>query len=52
VGSKEVERGVNARLKERLGVDVTVETVGPGETGEKTEIDRRQKPIRLFDERD
>ena len=40
-----------ARLREGLGVEVAVELVGPGGTAALTEIDRRQKPIRLIDER-
>jgi phenylacetate-CoA ligase len=40
-----------ALLRRRLGVDVAVELVGPGETAPLTEIDRRQKPIRLIDRR-
>lgn len=40
-----------ALLRRRLGVDVAVELVGPGETAPFTEIDRRQKPIRLIDRR-
>jgi phenylacetate-CoA ligase len=40
-----------ARLRDGLGVEVAVELVGPGGTAALTEIDRRQKPIRLIDER-
>jgi phenylacetate-CoA ligase len=40
-----------ARLREGLGVEVAVELTGPGGTAALTEIDRRQKPIRLIDER-
>jgi len=38
-------------LKHKLGVTVDVEQVGRGETAPLTEVDRRQKPIRLIDER-
>jgi len=38
-------------LRQKLGVEVAVELVGPGETAALTEIDRRQKPIRLIDRR-
>jgi phenylacetate-CoA ligase len=38
-------------LRQRLGVEVAVELVAPGETAAMTEIDRRQKPIRLVDRR-
>ena len=48
LGSAEVKRDLAVWLRERLGVEVTVETVGPGETEALTEIDSRQKPIRLL----
>ncbi|MFN3371444.1 MAG: phenylacetate--CoA ligase family protein [Sphingomonadaceae bacterium] len=38
-------------LRARLGVEVGIELVAPGETAPLTEIDRRQKPLRLLDER-
>lgn len=38
-------------LKQGLGVEVDVELVAPGETAPLTQIDVRQKPIRLIDER-
>ena len=38
-------------LKERLGVQIGVETVAPGETAALTQIESRQKPIRLIDAR-
>jgi phenylacetate-CoA ligase len=34
-----------------LGSEVVVVMVGPGDTAETTQIDTRQKPIRLLDER-
>jgi phenylacetate-CoA ligase len=40
-----------ALLKQRLGVEASVELVGPGETAALTQIETRQKPIRLIDER-
>ncbi len=40
-----------ALLRHRLGVEVIVTLVAPGATAELTQIDRRQKPIRLIDER-
>ena len=39
------------RLKQGLGIEVGIEVVGPGDTAALTEVDRRQKPIRLVDER-
>jgi phenylacetate-CoA ligase len=38
-------------LRARLGVDVAVDLVAPGATAGMTQIDLRQKPIRLIDRR-
>lgn len=38
-------------LRQGLGVEVQVELVGPGDTAPLTQIDVRQKPLRLIDER-
>jgi len=38
-------------LTRRVGVDLVAEVVAPGETAALTQIDARQKPIRLIDER-
>jgi phenylacetate-CoA ligase len=38
-------------LKQGLGIDVIVELVAPGETASLSQIETRQKPIRLIDER-
>jgi phenylacetate-CoA ligase len=35
-------------LKERLGVEIRVELASPGELSQLTQIERRQKPIRLI----
>ncbi|MBY6189629.1 phenylacetate--CoA ligase family protein [Microbulbifer agarilyticus] len=40
-----------ALLKLKLGLEVGVEIVSAGETARWTEIDRRQKPLRLLDRR-
>lgn len=40
-----------ALLRQGLGVEVTLQLVAPGETAADTQIDVRQKPIRLIDER-
>lgn len=40
-----------ALLRQGLNVEVVVELCGPGETASLTQIDVRQKPIRLIDER-
>lgn len=40
-----------AVLRQGLSVEVGVKLVGPGETAAATQIDVRQKPIRLIDER-
>ncbi len=42
---------VAGSLRQRLGVSVEVELVAPGGTAALTEIERRQKPIRLIDRR-
>jgi phenylacetate-CoA ligase len=36
-------------LRGKIGVDTRVELVDPGATAALTEIERRQKPIRLID---
>ena len=38
-------------LKQGLGVEVEIALVEPGGTAKVTEIDTRQKPLRLIDER-
>jgi phenylacetate-CoA ligase len=38
-------------LRQGLGVEVATRLVAPGETAADTQIDVRQKPIRLIDER-
>jgi phenylacetate-CoA ligase len=38
-------------LKRRLGIEASVELVAPGATAVLTQIESRQKPIRLIDER-
>ncbi|WP_109807309.1 phenylacetate--CoA ligase family protein [Sphingosinithalassobacter portus] len=40
-----------ALLRQGLGVDVTLELVAVGATAAQTQVDVRQKPIRLIDER-
>ncbi len=42
---------LSALLRQGLGVDVAVQLVGPGETAAQTQIEVRQKPTRLIDER-
>ena len=42
---------LSAMLRQGLGVEVSIELVGAGETAPLTQIDVRQKPIRLIDER-
>ncbi len=39
------------KLKQGLGVEVEIALCGPGGTASVTEIDKRQKPLRLIDER-
>ena len=38
-------------LRKGIGIEVGVDVVGPGDTAKATQIDNRQKPIRLIDER-
>jgi phenylacetate-CoA ligase len=38
-------------LKRKIGIEVEVELVGRGQTAALTQIEQRQKPIRLIDER-
>lgn len=42
---------LGAMLRQGLGVEVEIELVPPGATAADTQIDIRQKPIRLIDER-
>ena len=42
---------IRAVLRNALGIDVDVEAARQGETARFTEVDSRQKPIRLIDER-
>jgi phenylacetate-CoA ligase len=47
--SEELIDHIQMILKQRLGVALEVELTGPGLTAEKTQINARQKPIRLID---
>ena len=47
--SEELIDHIQMILKQRLGVALKVELTGPGLTAEKTQINARQKPIRLID---
>ncbi len=49
-GGSEVTE-IAALLRKGIGIEVGVELVGPGETAIETQIDSRQKPIRLIDRR-
>jgi phenylacetate-CoA ligase len=42
---------LKALLRQKLGVEVHVELVRPGATATLTQIEARQKPIRLIDRR-
>ena len=46
-----LEDEFRALLRRKLGVETAVELVGPGETATLTQIEARQKPTRLIDER-
>ena len=43
---------MQAMLKSALGIEVRIELVSAGATAALTQVERRQKPIRLIDERD
>ena len=47
LGKDEVRKDLAALLRQKLGVEVTIETVGKGETAHLTQVDSRQKPLRL-----
>lgn len=49
--SESLHVGLSEKLKHGLGVHVLVEQVPEGATAVHTEIDRRQKPLRLIDRR-
>lgn len=49
--SAAVEAALKAALQQNLGLDLTIEMVAPRATADLTQIDVRQKPIRLIDER-
>ncbi len=49
--SPELEEPLRALLRQRLGVEVLLAFVAPGATAPDTQIETRQKPIRLIDER-
>ena len=51
-GDRDVAQRMRALLKRRLGIEVGLELAGKGETAALTQIERRQKPIRLIDERE
>jgi phenylacetate-CoA ligase len=47
----DTRQAYEALLRARLGVEIRVVLCGPGELTELTEVDKRQKPIRLLDRR-
>lgn len=50
-GDQELVKRMQTLLKRKLGIEVGLQLAAKGETAALTEIDRRQKPIRLIDER-
>ena len=50
-GDQALIQRMQALLKRKLGIEVGLQLAAKGETAALTEIDRRQKPIRLIDER-
>jgi phenylacetate-CoA ligase len=51
VGDTKTTADLSALLRRKLGVDVDVETAAAGDTASLTQIEARQKPIRLIDDR-
>ena len=49
--SEALQQRIAALLKAKLGVSVSPQLVGKGDTASLTDVERRQKPIRLIDER-
>ena len=49
--TEDLAHELGGRLRARLGVAVEVDLVGAGETAALTGIERRQKPVRLIDDR-
>jgi len=47
----DISKQLEEVLKTALGIGIGVECVSPGETAATTEVERRQKPIRLVDTR-
>ena len=47
----ELKEAMEATLRSRLGVGISVQLVKPGETADLSGIETRQKPVRLIDER-
>ena len=47
----DISAALKAVLKSKLGIGIGVECVAPGATADVTEVERRQKPIRLVDAR-
>lgn len=50
-GDQALIQQMQTLLKRKLGIEVALQLAAKGETAALTEIDRRQKPIRLIDER-
>ena len=47
----QIKKRTETVLRQKLGVGVEVILVDPGETAKITQINARQKPVRLVDER-
>ena len=50
-GDRALAQSMQSHLKAALGIEVSVELVAAGATANLTQVERRQKPIRLIDER-
>jgi len=49
-GGNELESRMRTVIKRKAGIEVVLEMVGQGETAHLTEVEKRQKPIRLLKE--
>ena len=50
-GDADLARSMRALLKNALGIEIDIELTAAGKTAALTQLDRRQKPIRLIDQR-
>ena len=49
--SNNIEESLKSLIKSKIGIEVIVELYKPGQLSDLTEVEKRQKPIRLKDTR-